>query len=570
MPAAGRLGDRSRVPADNHGCPGCAHPAVGPAVSGSPNVNINGRAALRVGDKGVHAACCGPNTWEAVTGSSGVFINGKPAHRLRDMDQHCGGMGQMIEGSPNVFVGERLGAARSERTGTVRARLIGAGSASMGSTLIQGATSFSSLSVPTLLPGGLKALVSAGAAFRFGLRAGLSNFLGTLIGASLPWLLTKGLPQLVYSTLGKVMGPLATRITDGLLGALTIAFQTIKVKGQTLGQWAEYFFTNVFDNLFDGPGRLGVGHCPVKQNESRLPLVGLQELLGDSAAQRLRALHRGDEKPEGQFDVTSLASPVLHRFSPIEYQYADDVLPISLPTLMNHAVLFERGGSVRQRGLGHVAYAEVLGDRPEPPEGQRDLVPFQLDIDDDFLWPSPPLDVAEATVYGRAIWDSKQPGQLNLEYVHLRSASWLPTKHLYGPPYHEGDGEAAQIIVKYVNDLDAYRLDGVVIHGHGGETVCDNGGEVLSEDGRPVLFIAHGSHAVAPEPGRRAAKVLTDWHPPKKEGDGVLRLVPQLIASDEAGVRRAVFTRRVILGAQLTESHPGHDEIPELPKGGGR
>jgi len=107
MQKAGRLGDKSRVPVDSHGCPSCPHSSEGPAVAGSPNVEINTCAALRVGDSGVHSACCGANTWKAVTGAPGVFINGKAAHRLGDRDQHCGGMGQLVEGSPNVFIGDR-------------------------------------------------------------------------------------------------------------------------------------------------------------------------------------------------------------------------------------------------------------------------------------------------------------------------------------------------------------------------------------------------------------------------------------------------------------------------------
>ena len=100
-----RLGDKSDVPADGHGCPGCAHHCVGPATAGSPDVNCNGRPALRVGDPGVHSGCCGSNTWIATKGSTTVFINNKPAHRINDQDQHCGGVGKMIEGSKNVIVG---------------------------------------------------------------------------------------------------------------------------------------------------------------------------------------------------------------------------------------------------------------------------------------------------------------------------------------------------------------------------------------------------------------------------------------------------------------------------------
>jgi uncharacterized Zn-binding protein involved in type VI secretion len=105
MPGQCRLGDKSNVPADAHGCPACPHPAVGPAIIGSTDVNVNKMPAIRVDDTGVHMACCGPNTWTAKVGSGTVFINSKAAHRMGDQDQHCGGSGQMIEGSTNVIVG---------------------------------------------------------------------------------------------------------------------------------------------------------------------------------------------------------------------------------------------------------------------------------------------------------------------------------------------------------------------------------------------------------------------------------------------------------------------------------
>ncbi len=105
MPGQGRLGDKSSVPFDAHGCPACPHSAIGPATSGSPDVLVNGRPAVRVGDNGVHASCCGGNTWVAQGGSSTVQINGKGAHRLGDADQHCGGIGRLIEASANVIVG---------------------------------------------------------------------------------------------------------------------------------------------------------------------------------------------------------------------------------------------------------------------------------------------------------------------------------------------------------------------------------------------------------------------------------------------------------------------------------
>ena len=65
----------------------------------------NSRPAFRKDDTGIHAACCNTNTWKAVQGSGTVFINNKEAVRLGDQTKHCGGSGNMIEGSDNVMIG---------------------------------------------------------------------------------------------------------------------------------------------------------------------------------------------------------------------------------------------------------------------------------------------------------------------------------------------------------------------------------------------------------------------------------------------------------------------------------
>lgn len=105
MAKAARMTDNANCPSDSHGNRCCPHNVTGPAVSGSPNVNINGLKALRVGDNGVHSACCGSNTWVASEGSDTVFVNGKPLVRFGDKTNHCGGIGKIITGSDNVFVG---------------------------------------------------------------------------------------------------------------------------------------------------------------------------------------------------------------------------------------------------------------------------------------------------------------------------------------------------------------------------------------------------------------------------------------------------------------------------------
>jgi len=111
MSGAARLGDKAQIQQDAHGCPGCPHPGVGPAIVGSANVMINGRPAVRVDDVGIHAICCGPNMWSAAQGSTTVLINGKPAVRNSDQTRHCGGQGKMIEGSDDVIIGGSAGSS---------------------------------------------------------------------------------------------------------------------------------------------------------------------------------------------------------------------------------------------------------------------------------------------------------------------------------------------------------------------------------------------------------------------------------------------------------------------------
>jgi uncharacterized Zn-binding protein involved in type VI secretion len=137
MPGQGRLGDKAQVQQDAHGCPGCPHPGVGPAIIGSATVLINGRPALRVDDVGIQAVCCGPNMWTAQEGSRTVFINGKPAFRIGDASRHCGGTGKLMEGSDNVIIGGASsgGGAKGSNDGNgVSGAAAGTGSAAHGAS----------------------------------------------------------------------------------------------------------------------------------------------------------------------------------------------------------------------------------------------------------------------------------------------------------------------------------------------------------------------------------------------------------------------------------------------------
>lgn len=120
MSGAGRKGDVSRCSADAHGGSCCPHAVMGPATEGSGDVLVNGRGAIRVGDRGTHSGCCGPNTWKAIQGAGTVLVNGKPLTRGGDGTEHCGGRGSLIAGSGDVIVGEHADAGQ---TGLGRNRL---------------------------------------------------------------------------------------------------------------------------------------------------------------------------------------------------------------------------------------------------------------------------------------------------------------------------------------------------------------------------------------------------------------------------------------------------------------
>lgn len=90
------VGSLAKCLADAHGCPACPHPTIGPIISGSPNVFVNGKPAARVGDRGVHSACCGPNTYEISGGDPEVLINGRAAAKMNSETRHCGGTGHIV------------------------------------------------------------------------------------------------------------------------------------------------------------------------------------------------------------------------------------------------------------------------------------------------------------------------------------------------------------------------------------------------------------------------------------------------------------------------------------------
>ena len=97
MPEQARIGDRNVM-----------HCSAHTMDTGSANVIVNGRGAVRVGDLTIthlrpSGSGCSPHIAAVVSGSQKVIINGMGAARLGDP---LGGCTAIAEGSPNVITGD--------------------------------------------------------------------------------------------------------------------------------------------------------------------------------------------------------------------------------------------------------------------------------------------------------------------------------------------------------------------------------------------------------------------------------------------------------------------------------
>lgn len=102
MPAQDRLFDIT-VGVCSHGLPCCPHTCIGVRITGSPDTNVNSRAASRAPqDLAVHSCPhCGVNM--CICGSPDVYVNSLMAHRLGDCETEFCGVGISVTGSPDVF-----------------------------------------------------------------------------------------------------------------------------------------------------------------------------------------------------------------------------------------------------------------------------------------------------------------------------------------------------------------------------------------------------------------------------------------------------------------------------------
>jgi uncharacterized Zn-binding protein involved in type VI secretion len=94
MPGVARVGDAGQV-----------HCSGFTMATGSPNVLINGRPAVRVGDlttvhKKPDGEGCTPHVARVSAGSSSVFVNGRPLARIGDPIANCT---KILQGSSDVI-----------------------------------------------------------------------------------------------------------------------------------------------------------------------------------------------------------------------------------------------------------------------------------------------------------------------------------------------------------------------------------------------------------------------------------------------------------------------------------
>jgi uncharacterized Zn-binding protein involved in type VI secretion len=482
---------------------------VGVAIQGSATVLVNGKPALRVSDLALGTG--GTNRQKILSGAPYVLINDLPPGRVGDPTAHVAGKGMVVQGSGNVLIGNATTPPKQ----------------------------FS-----------LDALLATGASFVFSGPVSLSSILATIIAESLPWMLMRGIPKLVFGILGKAMMPWLDLLTKLLTAALYIAWHTVKIKGKTLADWANWYFKNHLDNLLDGQERLPWNACPVQTTPNVvLPVY--------PSLSELETLYEHLKDGELSADDRTLADRLLHYFQPIEYQFADDFLPISVGNLLRHSTFVGNEQPEEVPSMG--SELEVL-QRWDALQGDEKTV----DIDDDFARGKIHRTTYPAVVYGSVSLpkpsnsDTDGVNSISLSYKHCRAGSYMPTKRLEDLAFfHEFDGESIELVVNVVDGS----IDRTRTGGHGYRFPCKtviyrelalDPNHVPDPKQPPVppsracIFIAMGSHAISPTPGPRQARHgkgddtkdtdidtvsgggVTDWYPPQQSGNGVLELLPAL------------------------------------------
>lgn len=550
MPPAGRLGDQSQVSADGHACPACPHPCVGPAIAGSPNVLVNAAPALRVGDTGVHAACCGPNMWTATEGAPTVFINGMAAHRLGDADGHCGGSGKLIQGSPDVIIGNSGGGGGG----------VGGPPSASKSMVLPGG-----VAVAALNPNGIAGAISN---FSHGFRAGLASLLSSVTELAALYGLGKlvGLLDKLVDGLGTALKYFVWAVGKYLPG-LKDLLRNLKAYTKTLFNYLLNFWDSMPAN----------GACPAPQ-PTTAPLP-VDDLVFSEEGEKLWEASSGSAG-----DVSLVAQRLLEAYRPVFVEAPEDIPAVAMEDLLPHATLVPppKAGPTNPRTL-HDYYTAVTTGYSDNPRADGDA---HLDISDAAARGR--VSYPQRTYYGRATTYSEEgsysfPNRLRLEYFALRAGSYFANPYGYMDDdlwEHEGDGEGCAVILERKSKDDPWLLAGVQFSGSHytqdcakasgakpGRAEATSGYKVPMETyaGRPVIYVAVGSHAMSGQAGKRRVPGLpaVDRYPDHTSASRVASYSLQTAASEE--VHRAIFTKQIHWGKDglwFTKVYGGKEYIP--------
>lgn len=356
-------------------------------------------------------------------------------------------------------------------------------------------------------------------------------------------------------------------------------------------RYAQWYVSNIIDGQMYGGAALPWRSCPCGEGPPIEEQLSFTAPVASTTAQqawttcevpsvfKFAKVPHDWKRPGIRLDVTALVRQLVVEYKPVIYEQPDDQKPVSIPELMQHtslvfnqwldpATCLKKRKSIsrplmerQQAGTDdhqiYQEYVKVLDDFKDPDPDP----PVLWKVDDKFARGK--IAVVRPTVYGRAIYDPDFDHLLQLEYVLLRGGSYKPTRQLYDFAYeHAGDGECVLVIVRQrrvdeEESMLSYEIVGTITGGHYMPIACPqtelaripqwtegSPAPVIFKGGRPSIFVAYGSHAIAPQPGKRKVKLgLVDWFP-TAAAQNELRY--QLVTSDMFGglAGRAVFTHK--------------------------
>lgn len=481
---------------------------------------VTGQPLGRLGDYAV-----GPDLRAAaVAGSANVVVNGIAA--LREGDR--GSRWVAVGGAPRVLINGKLAFRVSDPT------------ASRAGQLVSGS--------PSVLVGGFQKAA--------GIFSAPQGKLPLTAAAARP----KKKPGWLKRTLkaiwkGVKIAGASLALAAGVARALGgVAWKLMK----DIVDWLVYSTSSALMWLFMGAWRFPkFGDCPGSDK--------------DPIPSHARELPPEYPQAETGSDVTVCLADVLDDFRPTIFQDPADVYPVSMQGLLARSLVRGKDGSAVPGGDSPtVAAYHGLVFAGGPAYGELDpdaKAQLYLDVDNDF---ARERGGTTGVVYARAIKLTETTAKL--EYKMLRPGSYLPwPPNPYAFFEHEGDGEGCALYVQY--DGSAWKLRAASFGGHSVGEKCCCPCRLKKTEGSVKVYVARGSHALAPTPEKRTSMgIAIDTFDAANQLTYELRHRPQ-IGVDE---HESVFTTRCTWGTPcwLNEEGPvlgahsygGYGEVAEKKK----